>query len=449
MRLSQKFILGVLLLMLVVLAIAGCGGSSGHNNTGGPTPTTGRDFTEDFESYNLGSVTFPLNNWTVNNATAGTDLNLDIFSDGGSKVLRGTALSTPTPHLVNSTAIGTNDYSVSAKVKSGESGDRIGVIARWASKNQFYALYYKSNAGTPTLYLTGKVGGTNTDITNAPITVPGFDISQYHVIKLVVSGSNPIHLQGFLDDVKLIDVNDTDLTRTSGQFGLYCSLVSNGTTYWDDVAVNPVSTPTPTPTPIVTNFMEEFESYNLGSVTFPLNNWTVNNAAAGTDLNLDIFSDGGSKVLRGTALTTPTPHLINSTAIGSNDYSVSAKVKSGESGDRIGVIARWASKNQFYALYYKSNAGTPTLYLTGKVGGTNTDITNAPITISGFDISQYHVIKLVVSGSNPIHLQGFLDDVKLIDVNDTDLTRTSGQFGLYCSLVSNGTTYWDDVTVNY
>jgi hypothetical protein len=210
------------LVALVVLAII----MSGSGNAA----------VEKFDDWSLGTISFPVNDWTLNNSTTG--VSYELISAEGFKILKGTATEASlTPHIVSKSDIGGNNYAISARVKSDQGDNRVGVIARWTDNRNFYCLFYRKNV----LYLSGKVGGATTDITSADIrrAIPKFNFAKYHQIKLVVSGANPIKLQGYIDDRKLIEVNDTDQTRLAGYGGIYGALKDTGNAiYWGEVTVN-------------------------------------------------------------------------------------------------------------------------------------------------------------------------------------------------------------------
>ncbi|WP_375760971.1 fibronectin type III domain-containing protein [Corallococcus exercitus] len=179
-----------------------------------------------------------------------------------------------------------------------------------------------------------------------------------------------------------------------------------------------VTTPPGTGTALLT---DGFESYT----SFPTGGWT-NASGNGT---WAIVTDG-TKAARQQSSSSATYILTGGQATWAN-YSHSARVKTGSTAIRNGLVARYVDGNNFYFLVLHNG----NLVLNKKVAGSTTVLQTVPFPAS---TSAFYTLTLTVSGTS---LQGFVDGV--LRVQGTDTSLTAGRPGFYAT----GVATYDDVRV--
>ncbi|MGE5607196.1 MAG: hypothetical protein ACM3YE_16085, partial [Bacteroidota bacterium] len=129
---------------------------------------------DDFESYS----TFPSGTWT--NATGNGSWS--IVTDG-SKVARQTSTSSATYLMVNGESTW-RDYTYSAQVKPGSSGNRHGLIARFQDTKNYYFLILKDGSK---VYLYKRVNGSESSLDYASFT---YNSSTFYTLKIELIGTS-------------------------------------------------------------------------------------------------------------------------------------------------------------------------------------------------------------------------------------------------------------------
>jgi hypothetical protein len=204
---------------------AGGGGTTGRGGSGGagggPGPCPGHAFCDDFEDGDAVGWTPIGGTWAV-------------VADGSS-VYRG---ANGSGNSIAGSATWT-DQTVEARVKvvqfgNDKAGFRGGVIARYASANNFYVFFVDGTGAlrvlmdndTPSGH-TGSCAKLDANLT------PG----SWHTLRLTASGSTSVRLQTFLDGVPVHDCTTTSGTIAAGSAGAYI-YGSNTIVEFDDVTVS-------------------------------------------------------------------------------------------------------------------------------------------------------------------------------------------------------------------
>nr|WP_277991254.1 DUF1565 domain-containing protein [Corallococcus macrosporus] len=180
-------------------------------SVGTPTAPCAGPGPDNFESY----TSFPAGGWT-NASGNGT---WAIVTDG-TKAARQQSTSSATYIVTGGQATWAN-YSYSARVKTGSTSIRNGLVARYVDGNNFYFLVLHNG----NLVLNKKVAGSTTTLQTVPFTA---STSTFYTLTLTVSGTS---LQGFVDGV--LRVQGTDTSLTAGKPGFYAT----GVATYDDVRV--------------------------------------------------------------------------------------------------------------------------------------------------------------------------------------------------------------------
>lgn len=178
-------------------------------------------FADGFESY----TSLPAGGWADDSDTGTWAIATD-----GSKVARQTSSASETYLLVNGQTTWTN-YTVTARVKPGSTAVRNGLVARFTSSNNYYALLLHSSK----LVLQKKVAGSTTILQQATFS---FGTSTFYQLTLEASGTA---VKGYVDGALLVQGTDTGLT--AGKIGLYAS----GVAAYDDITVTDGAGPGPSP----------------------------------------------------------------------------------------------------------------------------------------------------------------------------------------------------------
>ncbi|MFP2904138.1 fibronectin type III domain-containing protein [Pyxidicoccus sp. 3LFB2] len=166
---------------------------------------------DDFASYS----SFPAGGWT----NASGNGSWAIVTDGSAAARQQT--STSATYIVTAGQATWTDYSFSARVKTGSTSVRNGLVARYVDGNNFYFLVLHNG----NVVLNKKVAGSTVTVQSAPFTA---STTAFHTLSLVVQGTS---LQGYVDGVLRVQGTDTGLT--AGKVGFY----ANGVATYDDVLV--------------------------------------------------------------------------------------------------------------------------------------------------------------------------------------------------------------------
>jgi hypothetical protein len=166
---------------------------------------------DDFASYS----SFPAGGWT----NASGNGNWAIVTDGTGAARQQS--STSATYIVTAGQSEWTRYTVSARVKTGSTSVRNGLVARYVDANNFYFLVLHNG----NVVLNKKVSGSTTTLQSAPFIA---NTSAFHTLSLVIRGTS---IQGYVDGV--LHVQGTDTSLTSGKVGFY----ANGIATYDEVLV--------------------------------------------------------------------------------------------------------------------------------------------------------------------------------------------------------------------
>lgn len=276
--------------------------------------------------------------------------------------------------------VGTNDYSVSADIIIPSGSLYSGVVARSSVSGSFDSTLYAaqlSTNGTVNLYRRNSWTWTQLDSVAAGIVAN----TSYNV-KLLVSGNSPVHLEIWLNGVLKSIYDDNTADRiTSGVPGMenFDANVS-----YTNFSVDPVATHL---------FSDYFQrTTGLGSA------WTVTSGAYSTDGNYAVSGtppSGGNWAKVAQNLFT-------------NDYSVSAKVIVPSGSLDSGLVARSSDPANFSSTLYAAQIATDGhVNLFRRNAWTWTTLQSVATTITA---NTTYALKLLVAGSDPVHLEVWLKD---------------------------------------
>lgn len=261
-------------------------------------------FSEDFESYEVGS-TFPTAPWINHNSSTSV---WSIEADGGSKTARQSAAVTA---IISAGDTAWTNYTVSSRVKMHSLGTRAGVIARFTTTSAYYSLYIRtSTGGTKTFEVNKRTSAGNNPLGN--VSVPDVVIGNYYKLSLEVNGSS---IKAYLDDVLKLEFTDADYP--AGKIGLY----NIGDTNYDDVEVSDFSSSPSQPVGLTA-------TATLGQIALT---WSAVSGAVSYNVKRATTDGGPYKTI-----ATPTAASYIDTNIQSGTtyyYVVSAVNKNGESPD--------------------------------------------------------------------------------------------------------------------
>ncbi|WP_158623626.1 DUF1565 domain-containing protein [Corallococcus llansteffanensis] len=214
--------------------------------------------------------------------------------------------------------------------------------------------------------------------------------------------------------------------RTCSDTGLSPSTTYSYTVRASDAAgnVSPVSNTVSVTTPPGTGstlLTDGFESY----ASFPAGGWTN---ASGNG-SWAIVTDG-TKAARQQSTASAT-YIVTAGQPAWSDYTFSARVKTGSTSVRNGLVARYVDGNNFYFLILHNG----NLVLNKKVSGTTQTLQSVPFAAS---TSAFYTLTLAVHGTS---IEGFVDGV--LRVQGTDTALTAGKVGFYAT----GAATYDDVRV--
>ena len=316
----------------------------------------------------------------------------------GSYTTNGTYAVSGTPPINGNWAravpsLGTDDYSVKADIIIPTGSVDSGVFARSFDPTNFdmtlYALKLNTD-GSVNLYRR-----IYWDWTLLATISDGIQANVTYTTELVVEGSNPVHLEGWVNGTKLIGFDDDSSDQIStGVSGLvnYSSSVKYTNFEVDSVPAH--------------LFFDYFDRTDgLGS------NWQV---AYGS------FTTNGSHAVSGTPPVNGNWASVVP-ALGTNDYSVSADIIIPGSSLTDGIVARSSVAGYFDSDLYAaqlSTDGTVNLYRRN-----SWDWTLLSQVSAGIVANTAYNLKLVVSGSNPVLLEVWLNGTQEFTYSDSSASR--------------------------
>jgi hypothetical protein len=348
------------------------------------------------------------------NRTSGLGTNWKVWRGGfttdGANAVSGTMTPGGTGNWASVVpAMNTNDYSVVANLSVPASSPDSGVVARSSNTSDFTSDLYSaqiSTSGAVNLFRRNAFNWTQLGTFATTIQA-----NTSYSLKLLVSGSNPVHLEVWFNGTKVISFDDSSASRiTSGAPGI---VNYNTSVLYDSFSVLPASGPPPPPP---TLFSDDFNrTTGLGA---NWQSWDGGYTTDGANAVSGAMTPGGTG---NWASVVPT--------LNTNDYSVTANLMVPSGSEDSGVVARGSNTADFTSDLYSaqiSTAGAVNLYR--RNGYAWSQLASFSTTIQA-NVS--YTLKLVVSGSSPVHLEAWLNGTKVISFDDASASRiTSGAPGI-------------------
>jgi hypothetical protein len=335
------------------------------------------------------------------NRTSGLGGNWNVTSGGSFTTDGANAVSGANPEnwarVVPS--VGTNDYVVSADMVVPTGSLFSGIVARTTTVNTDQTLYAAQIATDGHVNLYRRNDWVWTQLGSAAVTITAG--TQYH-LALAVSGSSTVHLEVTLDGVQRITYDDSSASRVTT--GAPAIQNYNGSVRYNTFRVDPAAAP-----PL---FFDDFtRTTGLGA------SWNVTSGGS--------FTTDGANAVSG---ANPENWARVVPALGTNDYAVSALLTVPSGSLFSGIVARTATVNTDQTLYAAQLATDGHVNLYRRNDWTWTLLATAATTITA---NVPYTAKLVVSGSNPVHLEVWLDGTKKLNYDDSSASRvTSGVPGM-------------------
>jgi len=323
----------------------------------------------------------------------------------GSYTTDGTAAISGTPPIGGNWAsvvppLGTDDYAVSADLVIPPNSLFSGLVARGSANYEFTRDLYAaqiSSDGSVNLYRRNAWNWTSLGTAAA-----GVSTGVRYTLKFLVSGSNPVHLEVWLDGALQIQADDSTASRIlSGAPGI--ENYDSGVRY-SSFAVFPA--------PILDD--------NFTGTTGLGANWNVVNGTYTTDGSAAI--SGAPPISGNWAAVVPAP--------GTDDYIVSSDIVIPPASQFSGVVARGSTAaGQFSGFVYAAQLSTDgSAHLYRRNNWNWTELGNTPL---GIVANVRYSLALVVSGTDPVHLEVWVDGTRRIVVDDDSADRLlSGQPGI-------------------
>jgi len=275
------------------------------------------------------------------------------------------------------------------------SGSNCGVIARYTDVNNLYYTYV--DVGHQRVDLWRLSGGTVTLLGTAARTLAA---NTPYPIRLVVTGSS---LQVYFNHEPTAAIAATDSVLPAGNYGgLHTYSNTAASVMWNDFNI----------TPGAALFYDTFDrTTGLGS------SWNVT-AGGG-------YTTDGAYAVSG---ANPENWARIVPSLGTNDYKVTADLIVPAGSLFSGVIARSATINTDETLYAAQLATDGHVNLYRRNAYTWTQLGTSATTISA---GVSYTVKLVVSGTNPVHLEVWLNGTQKIGYDDASASRiTAGVPGI-------------------
>jgi len=282
----------------------------------------------------------------------------------------------------------TNDYAVVSDIVIPSGSLYSGVVARGSPTvfdDNLYAAQLSTD-GNVYLYRRNSWNWTALATTSAGITA-----NTRYTLKLLVKGSNPVHLEVWVSGALQIELDDASASRiTSGVPGIE--------NYDPNVRYSSYAV---YPAPL---FDDNFKrTTGLGA------NWSVPIGSYTTD---------GAAAVSGAPPVGGNWAKVNA-ALGTNDYVVTSNVVVPAGSLFSGIVARGGVNfgDDEYAQQISTDGN---VYLYRRNVGNWTVLGSAA---AGITAGTTYSLKLVVSGSNPVHLEAWLNGALQIVVDDTSASR--------------------------
>jgi hypothetical protein len=231
-----------------------------------------------------------------------------------------------------------------------------------------------------------------------------YDVGQSYHLEIVAAGTQ---LLGYLDDVLLFSLTDTDLQ--AGRVGLYCW--ANHGAHFEALTVDSVAPPMVLWQPVSDSLSDVQIVDEPGTVEGP-SRWAV---TAGT------YTQSSTIHAVGVTPSQPGTYVLGGSSQW-HDVRVSVGLRS-DTGQAIGIIFRYQNADNYYRFSMDATAGYRRLVK--KVGGAVSVLWEDSV---AYALAQSHAVTLRAADG---YLTGSMDGVPLFAVDDFDLDR--GQVGLYCA----------------
>lgn len=289
------------------------------------------------------------------------------------------------------TSLGTNDYVVTSDVVVPAGSIYSGIVARNGDtyNNNLYAQQISTDGN---VYLYRRNGGTWTTLGTA---AAGIVAGTRYSLRLLVSGSNPVHLEAWVNGAIQIVIDDASSSRlSSGAPGIenYDASVRYSSFA---VYAGPM-------------FADRFtRTTGLGSA------WVTDYGSYTTDGSGAV---SGSPPTQGNWAHIAAPP---STA----DYAVEADLTIPAGSPYSGVVGRSAVSNAFTSDLYAAQISTDgSIYLYRRNAWNWTVLTSAN---AGIVAGVSYTVRLITVGSNPVHLEAWLNGSKLVQFDDSSTSQLS------------------------
>ena len=297
------------------------------------------------------------------------------------------------------TSVG-SDQDVSADCKVTGSGSNCGVMGRWSDASNHYYTYIDGGLGTVDLWRVQ--AGVYTKIGSAARAIA---YNTNYRLRLLVQGTQ-ISVYFANEGSPAISVADSGVT--SGNYGgLHAFAGAAYAVWWDNFKI--VAAPG-SPSPLL--FSDGFDrTSGLGT------NWTVPNGSYATDGAYAV-----SPPLQGNwAKLLP--------ALGTNDYSVVADIIIPAGSYDSGIVVRSNDPSSFTDNLYSAQLWTDgNVYLYRR---NNWNWTQLGSYAAGITAGTRYTLKLLATGTSPVHLEVWLDGTQRITYDDSSADAlTSGSVGM-------------------
>jgi hypothetical protein len=291
------------------------------------------------------------------------------------------------------------DTSVDCQVAA--SGSNCGLLARFNDASNFYYAYLDGGLGSVAIFR--EVGGTATMLGSATRTIA---LNTYYHLHFVVQGST---LNLYFNNESTPAVTATDTALPAGNFGGlhgFAGAVSN--VLWDNFNIQSAA-----PAAL---FSDNFNrTSGLGT------NWKVWHGGFTTD---------GANAVSGAMTPAGTGNWASLVpSLNTNNYSVVANLSVPASSQDSGIVVRGSNASDFASDLYSaqiSTTGAVNLFRRNALSWTQL-ATFATTIQAGVTYN----LKVVVSGSSPVHLEVWLNGTRVISFDDASASRiTSGPPGI-------------------
>ena len=340
------------------------------------------------------------------NRTTGMGANWSVspgsFTTDGAMAVAGTMTGAGSGNWAKVTAaLNTNNYSIAADIIVPAGSLDSGLVARSSDSVNFDSTLYSAQIATDghvNLYRRNAWTWTLLNSVATPITAG----TSYN-LQLITTGSNPVHLEVWLNGVQKIVFDDSSASRiTSGAVGMvnYDTNVK-----YDNFTVT---------APVL--FSDNFNrTTGLGA------NWSVSPGSFTTD---------GAMAVAGTMTGAGSGNWAKVVPdLNTNNYSVAADIIVPAGSLDSGLVARSSDSVNFASTLYSAQIATDghiNLYRRNAWNWTLLSSVATTITAG----TSYN-LKLITTGSSPVHLEVWLNGVQKIVFNDSSTSQiTTGAAGM-------------------